>query len=77
MAGHTAATPLVPQALKQQVMHWVSVEQESQVPAVVVAATGAVKVVHNMAAAEVVLVGLLATWSLYATLRRIAMETVD
>jgi ABC-type nickel/cobalt efflux system permease component RcnA len=58
-------------------MHWVSVEQESQVLAVVVVATGAAKVVHNMAAAAAVLVGLLAMWSLYATLRRIAMETVD
>jgi ABC-type nickel/cobalt efflux system permease component RcnA len=77
MAGHTAATPLVPQALKQQVMHWVSVEQESQVPAVVAAATGAAKVAHNMAAAAAVLVGLLATWSLYATLRRTAMEMVN
>jgi hypothetical protein len=58
-------------------MHWVSVEQESQVLAVVVAATGAAKVVHNMAAVVAVLVGLLAMWSLYVTLRRIAMETVD
>jgi hypothetical protein len=71
------ATPLVPQALKQQVMHWVSVEQESQVLAVVAVATGAAKVVHNMEAAAVVLVGQLATWSLYVTLRRIAMEMVN
>ena len=72
-----AATPLVPQAHNRQAMHWVLVEQESQVLAVVVVATGAAKVVHNMAAVVAVLVGLLAMWSLYVTLRRIAMEMVN
>jgi hypothetical protein len=53
------------------------VEQESQVPAVVAAATGAAKVVRNMVAVAEVLVGQLATWFLFATLRGIAVETAN
>jgi hypothetical protein len=58
-------------------MHSVSVEQESQVPAVVAAATGVAKVVRNMVAVAEVLVGPITTWFLFATLRGIAMETAN
>ena len=70
-------THVVPQARNQQVMHWVLVEQESRVPAVVVAATGAATVVHNMAAVAAVLAGPLATWFLCVIRRVPAMETVN
>jgi hypothetical protein len=77
MVGHMVVTRLPPLALSRQAMHWVSVEQESQVPAVVAAATGVEKVVRNMVAVAEVLVGPLATWFLFATLRGIAMETAN
>jgi hypothetical protein len=47
------------------------------VPAVVAAATGVEKVVRNMVAVAEVLVGPLATWFLFATLRGIAVETAN
>jgi hypothetical protein len=77
MVAHMAVTLVPPRALSRQVMHSVSVEQESQVPAVVAAATGVEKVVRNMVAVAEVLVGPLATWFLFATLRGIAMETAN
>jgi hypothetical protein len=77
MVGHMVVTRLPPLALSRQAMRWVSVEQESQVPAVVAAATGVAKVVRNMVAAAEVLVGPITTWFLFATLRGIAMETVS
>ena len=70
-------THVVPQAHNHQAMHWVLVEQESLVPAVVAAATGAATVVHNMAAVVAVLAGPTATWFLCVIRRVSAMETVN
>ena len=76
MVGHMVGTRVVPREHSQRVMRWVSVEQESQVLVAVAVATGVAKVVHNMVAVAGVLVGPLATWFLYATLRGIATEMV-
>jgi hypothetical protein len=77
MVGHMVVTRLPPLALSRQAMHSVSVEQESQVPAVVAAATGVAKVVRNMVAVVAVQVGRRMTLSLSNTLRGIAVETAN
>jgi GDP-D-mannose dehydratase len=77
MVGHMVGTRVVPQAHNRQVMHWALVEQESPVPAVVVAATGAATAVHNMVVVAAVLAGPTATWFLCVTRRAFAMETVN
>ena len=77
MVAHMVGTHVVPLAHNRQVMHWVLVEQESRVPVVVVAATGAATVVHNMAAVVAVLAGPTATWFLCVIRRAFAVETVN
>jgi hypothetical protein len=77
MVGHMVETRVVLQAHNRQVMHWALVEQESPVPAVVAAATGAATADHNMAAVAAVLAGPTATWFLCVTRRAFAMETVN